>query len=256
MNADKLEVFHSVVISVQEKSMQRIGDVKSHKNLLQELLDKGMAAQLKLQSLLTGLLLIDVDFYPKYHQQYVDIETDYPQFPTVKTDFEELSKSLEDINIKELVDDAQKILDGTDKFVNNPQTQQLSGSLNSTLLSIKDLSDNLQKELQALSTETKPAIAESQKMFQQINQQLPQLFNNLNRAVITINQTLKAVEQTTKTLDKTATQTQFLLSDDSPLLYELNRTAQQLQKASDNIAQLSTTLDQQPESLIKGKQGQ
>ena len=249
MLTGQLDVYNIVSISINKKAMIRIGQKGTDQQLLQDLLDKGIAAQLKLQSLLTGLLFVDVDFHEKEKPRYADVETEHPQFPTVATDFEALSKNLEQIDIKALADDVQQIFRGLDQIINNPTTQNLGVDIKNTLGSIKQLADDMNTEIVGIRQEVLPIVRDGREIVHNINQQLPALLED-------VDQITSSLEATTQKLDKTMAETQHLLSDDSPLINEMTEAARGLQKASDQIAELSSTLAETPEALLKGKGGQ
>ncbi len=53
-------------------------------------------------------------------------------------------------------------------------------------------------------------------------------------------------------LDKTLAGARGVLSQDAPLIVELENTLQEISDAARSIRQLANTLDQQPEALIQG----
>ena len=54
-------------------------------------------------------------------------------------------------------------------------------------------------------------------------------------------------------LDKTMSSARGLLSEDSPLMVQLENTLQEISAMSRSIRQLTNYLDQHPEALIRGK---
>ena len=58
------------------------------------LVEKGLRAQLKTGSLLTGQLLISMDMYPDAPPAKINWEGQYPEFPTIPTPMEEITRSV------------------------------------------------------------------------------------------------------------------------------------------------------------------
>lgn len=252
MQAQDLAVYNSVVVSIQEDLLQLTGKTTraNSTTVLEDLLDKGLAAQLKTQSLLTGLLYIDVDFFGADNPpHYEDVKTDYPQFPTVQTNLEALSKTLEDIDFKAMADDLSNILQGLDRMVNNQQSQQLTQTLTDTAQSVQQLAQTANTQLSALHQSLAPLAGGAQTLLNTMNNELPDLLKALSNST-------KAIEQTAANLDMATSDTRFLLSDDSPLLDSLTNAAQSLQRASDQVNHLSHLLAREPEALIQGKREQ
>jgi paraquat-inducible protein B len=54
-------------------------------------------------------------------------------------------------------------------------------------------------------------------------------------------------------LDKTLSKARGFISQDSPLMVDLENTLQEISRMSRSLRQLADYLDQHPESLIRGK---
>ena len=78
--------------------------VKSLEYLVNE---KGLRAKLSLQSLVTGQMLVNLDFYPDEPIRLKDFPTRYPQLPTIETGMHQLMKSFQDLPIREIVKKVQ-----------------------------------------------------------------------------------------------------------------------------------------------------
>ena len=82
------------------------------KTILAYLVEKGLRAQLDMQSLVTGQLFVNLDFFPDKPARYVSNETGYPEIPTVPSSLENLSKTVEQLPISELASKANRVLKG------------------------------------------------------------------------------------------------------------------------------------------------
>jgi paraquat-inducible protein B len=116
---------------IRSRVIGSIPSLKEHETLINKMVDRGLRAQLKSGSLLTGQLFIALDFFPKAPKAKVVWNTNPPQFPTTPGSLVELQASLtqimkkiEKLPLEEVVDDvrqAVKTLDhtlkSTDKLV-------------------------------------------------------------------------------------------------------------------------------------------
>ena len=68
----------------------------------EDLIKRGLRAQLNMQSLVTGLLYIEMDFHPDSPVKHYDLNSDLPQFPTVPTNLERLAMQLQNFDIDKL----------------------------------------------------------------------------------------------------------------------------------------------------------
>ena len=74
-------------------AIKRVGSTDD--DVTEELIQRGLRAQLNTQSLLTGLLYIELDFYPDSEINLAEIDSPYYQFPTIPTDLQRIAKKLE-----------------------------------------------------------------------------------------------------------------------------------------------------------------
>ncbi len=64
---------------------------------LQELIKRGLRAQLQTQSIVTGLLSVDLDFYPNAPLNLVGGQSTYPELPTIPSTMETFQQTLGDV---------------------------------------------------------------------------------------------------------------------------------------------------------------
>ncbi|MCB1708814.1 MAG: MCE family protein, partial [Halioglobus sp.] len=94
LDADTIELIMVVEAEISEKNIRRLGS--NPEKVTDELIARGMRAQLKTQSLLTGLLYIQLDFHPDKPAVFVDLKSEHVQIPTIPTDLELLTRQIED----------------------------------------------------------------------------------------------------------------------------------------------------------------
>jgi paraquat-inducible protein B len=193
---------------------------------LQELIQKGLRAQLQLQSFVTGQLLVNVDFYPDTPIKLVGLEKEYPEIPTIPSGIEHLTKKLEELPLTEIADRLNGTLAGINKLLNSRDLHASIGSLNQLLKDTDALAKNLNTKVEHLDSEQ---IASS-------------IEETLSAAQGTLNETRKAVEN----INGIATQ-------NANLGYELGGTLEQITELSRSIRVLADYLERHPEALIRGK---
>jgi len=199
-----------------------------------DLIARGLRAQLNMQSLVTGLLYIELDFHPGSEIKYVDIDSKLPQLPTVPTSLERLAKKLEDLDLGELSDRLKRISEGVESVVDSEAFRELPGNVNSTLESLRDLSDQLQSQLASSGPRIDSVLTQSSAAIANANTELT-----------------RAVDAFQQSMDKLS----GLVSDDSATVYQLNDALREVNRASRSLRQLATTLENQPEALLRGKSG-
>ena len=92
-----------VTIEIEPAKAKRLGPPpKKEGELLNPLIDKGLRGQLQTLSLVTGQLAVALDFFPNQPARFVSIQKKYPEIPTVPSTFEQLTKTIQELPIKEL----------------------------------------------------------------------------------------------------------------------------------------------------------
>lgn len=248
MYSEQLDYLTSVVVKIDRDSMEEVGEgLNPRGKLVERLLEKGLAAKLKQQSFLTGLLYVDVDFYEPGDPVYFDIPTDYPQFPTVRTDLEIFTEQVEKLNVEDLANKLHSAINAIEATVNNPQFKQLGPKIDETLASVKVLADTSASEIQTLAQQITPVTQQAEQLLSGLNQRLPAIANKLDSG-------LDKLDKNAASLQNTLEKADYLLSDDSPTLYQVQAAARELQQAAKAIRELAETLEQQPEAILYGKQ--
>ncbi|NOU21288.1 MAG: MCE family protein [Methyloglobulus sp.] len=121
------EIRVPVIVELEPDRIESINDPThvSNKDVMEQLIKKGLRAQLQTGSLVTGQLLIDLDFHPESRIAATDNHhSNYPEFPTTASSFEEFTHS------------AQIIMDKIAKL----PLDKLTVEMNKTLASLQDTS--------------------------------------------------------------------------------------------------------------------
>lgn len=217
-------------------------------NLTEELIKRGLRAQLNTQSLLTGLLYIELDFHPKTAAHLVKINSPYLQIPTIETDLERFTKTLQNIDFSKLNKQVENISSSIDSLVSSKDFQALPAGMNTTLTSLRELSTQLQGQLATSGPKLDILLDETSVTVNNVNKDLPQL-----SALVESN--LAALNAAILTFQHGMTGIDALVSPDSAVLYQLNNALAEMTRAGRSLQSLASTLEEQPESVIIGKRG-
>ena len=103
---------------------QKLLKAKGVSTLIEFLVQEGLRAQLGMQSLVTGQLYVDLDFYHDKPLRMVGAEPGLPEIPTIASSLEELSKTVEKIPLEDLAQKLLAAIEGIDHFVNSPESER------------------------------------------------------------------------------------------------------------------------------------
>jgi paraquat-inducible protein B len=226
---------------VRGKQMIKQMSAQSKENI-NRLIRAGLRAQLQLQSLLTGQLFIQLDFYPGTPVERVG-GTEYPEIPTIPTPIEKITKKLEDFPVEKIMNNILSTSEGVNALVNSPELHQAALSLNEALKSIDGLvkSSELQQSIASLHT----ALDELGTLSRNLNGRLEPLSSDMHAM---LDESRLAMAQARYTLEST----QHLVNDQK-LLYSIDNALAEITAAARSIHELSDFLERQPQSLLRGK---
>src|SRR5271157_428684 len=160
VNAKNLAAFVPVYTEIYSQKIVPIEDNLSYDRLyLQALIEKGLRAQLQLQSFVTGQLVVNLDFYPNTPIRLVGLEKNYHEIPTIPSNLEQLQKKFEALPLKEIADKLNETLAGINRLVNSRDLQTSIGSLNQMLKDSDTLVKNLNAEVGPLAANIKGTTA-------------------------------------------------------------------------------------------------
>jgi paraquat-inducible protein B len=208
---------------------------RNPREAIPSLVEKGLRAVLTTQSFITGQLAIEVGFYPgtpvvlrKETGEYKE----YLQIPTIPSTTQKLADALAKLDLKGMEEHLEAAMDGLSKLVNNPDLAASLKNLKTTLQDTHRLVKRVDREIKPLAKNTNKAVRDIGTLARNLDSRVGSLTSNLN---------------------KTLSDARGVISDDAPLMVDLQNTLKELSAMSRSIRQLADYLDQQPQSLIFGK---
>jgi paraquat-inducible protein B len=213
------------------------------------LIDRGLRAQLRMQSFLTGQLYVGLDFYPDKPAHFFAIDSDLNEIPTIPTTVEELSLKLEGFPMEKFLNDMAAISASISKLLAADETAEMTQRLNRTLRHFESLAKKLDDESTPLLHDLRADLAE-------LNTALVSVTGAAGRIAALADPELplfKILTQAGEELAGAAKGVQELSDAGSPTLEHLDAVLQELSRAARALRLLAETLEQQPESMLRGK---
>lgn len=207
-----------------------------------ELIEKGLRARLEAQSLVTGQLLINLDFFPGKPAKLMGLDKRYPEIPTIASEIEEWLNLAEQLPLKEFASKAMSALEKLDKLLNSPH-------INSSLESLGEGLKEARAVMAKINAQVEPVIAD----VRESTQELRDLVRKGQSVPERLNSTLVAAEGAMKQAEKTLAAAQDVASDDSSLVRELDSTLQEVSATARSLRFLSDYLQRHPEAILQGK---
>jgi len=240
-----LQVFPDRIKDVGQYSAEQLEELETG-DAIKLLIESGLRGQLELQSLLTGKLQVAVSMHPGSEVHYVGIEKNVPEIPTLPTTIQQITKALENLDIKGMAEDLQKAVAGIEQLATSPELAEAVTSLNKTLQDFGKLARNVDSRVGPLTTSIEETMRDTQKLVNNVDTQVEPTFADLQKALNSADLALKEAKVTIASLDD-------VVGVDSAFMWELNNTIRELQSMARQVNALVSLLQRQPDSIIRGK---
>jgi phospholipid/cholesterol/gamma-HCH transport system substrate-binding protein len=228
-----------VIIDVDESQLKRQGGTSEvlRPEELDALIKGGLRAQLSTESLLTGLLYIDLDLHPgsPLNLQIEPGSGRYPEIPTIPTDLEQVQETamralarLDKVDFEALINSITGAANAADKVMSSPDLRATMISLRDTAAHLDEVVIAVQQQLATLNAKTDPLIASMKK-------------------------TSDDADATLLQAKATIADLQTTIAPDSTLRYRLDTTLDNMSEASTAIRQLADFLHRNPSAVVRGR---
>lgn len=259
-----LSVNIPVIYEVYPDSFREIGpQVKvEDKEFHQALIAKGLKAQLQMQSLVTGQLMINVDFLPQRPAKMFGVHKaelgkqfgDLWEIPTVPTPLQELENVLSGINIKEIAEDVRRAMDGIAKLATSPDLHASIGELRQTMTDIQKLVRNIDSKVEPLATGIDQTLVEVRAG---IDQTLVEVRAGIGDARKLMRSNIKeAADSATTALDQanvTLKSIEDIAEEGTQLRYDISTALKEIAAAARSVRVLADFIEQHPDAILRGR---
>ena len=256
-NPQTLGVQIPVIINIDPENVE-ISEKRIKKNphkYIPKLIDKGLRAQLSLESLVTGQLMIELDFHPDKPARRVGLDLGYPEIPTIPTAFDELAQTLKKIPLEEIFEKLQSAIESIERVLSAPELMEIISSLNLAVRNANKLINhgdklvlNIDRQVAPLSRSFQDTANNAQVLVKNIDNQIQPVVDRLKNALEPIRSVLEQSEKTLATYDN-------LVGERSELRYKVNGSLDEISAAARSLRALTDYLGQHPDSLLRGKSG-
>jgi paraquat-inducible protein B len=210
---------------------------------LDDLVRQGMRAQLDVESLLTGLLYIDLDIHPKAPADYaLEPGGRYKEIPTVPTDLAAIQERLTVAIDKFDQIDFQSLVASITDASNSIKALASSPDLKATLASLRETMPNLNQTL-----------GSARSLLNNANSHIGPLTADLRENSNEASKTMHEANETMKETRDALISVQQTLDPNSPLAVHLTQALDQLTETTQSIGEFTDYLSRNPGALIRGK---
>ena len=244
-----------------------------------QLLDQGLRAELQMQSLVTGQLMIELDFHPDsplklYGFKDLKLEGDVKEIPTIKSGLALLGKKIEQIPLDEIANDLKSSLRGISEFVNSPEfgkslhyfkqtlrearnliihvnekVDPLFAQVDQTLLDARKLLGNVDDQVAPLATSVKSTSDNAGELIKNVNKRVGPVQADLKKTTASLRSALNSAQTAMEDIDE-------MIEEESDLRYYLDIFLREMTLAARSIRTFADYLERHPDALLRGKVSQ
>ena len=231
----------AVVVGLDPQQITSVGGSETILNSpaeYQSAIDGGLRAQLQTESFVTGVLFVALDYFPgtpaTFVQQPRTRKFQYREIPTEPSSAEkarlavtEVLTKLAESDLKGLVDSARETIADVHQLVDSPDLKlairsvdQMAGRLGEAAGSVSQMATRVDSSVSGLTQDLRQTSVTATAMMDQAD---------------------KVLQHTDATIS------------DSPLMYQLTRTLEEVSAAARSVRQLTGYLERNPSSVIFGR---
>lgn len=241
-----------------------------------KLLDDGLRATLEIQSIVTGQLLVELDFHKDaplnlHGLQELKLGPTVLEVPTIKSGLQVLGKKIEQLPLDEIAADLQSSLRGLNDFVNSPEFGKSLHYFKQTMREARNLIVNVNEKVDPLFTQLDQTLLDAQKLLRDVDGQVDplatslkgtsddagKLFRNVNKRIgplqADLNKTTARLRSAFESAESALNEIDTMVDDESDLRYYIDIFLRELTLAARSIRALADYLDRNPDALLRGK---
>ena len=251
-NPRKLKFYIEVIVEIDPKESVMIGGdahEPAPKDEIQQLIAKGLRAQLVQQSFVTGQLAIQVSMFPGTPAKMVSLNTQLPEIPTVPSTFAQIEEAittitakLKELDVSHIIADLQATTTAIREIVASPELKQAFANAEEALAEIRSLMNRIDERFEPFADNLTRTVKSADSAFVEAEQ----TFAQAKQALSEVRGSLSRTEKLLTTADE-------VIRPGSPLHFELVNALREVAGAARSMNSLAQTLERNPDALLFGR---
>ncbi len=230
------------------------------RELVKSAIVRGLRAELALQSMVTGQMMIELDYFPDTPARLTGFQSEYPEIPTKSSSMGMLTQKIRNLPIGKIAAKLLSVLDNIEKVTGDSKLQEIlsnintaSQNLNTLILntdslivgvdaSAKQVLDNLV----TASSDAQKFLVDARKLVKNTDSQVQPLSQKAQDAMVS---TEAAMDQAKNTL----VSINDFVDEYADSRQKLNRALDEIAAAAQSVDSLADYIERHPEAILRGK---
>ncbi len=164
---DSGEVRIAVTVALQPQRLSTVSDPNRPKDIIENLISRGLRARVQTGSLLTGQMFVELGLYPDTPAIMVDGKRTLAQIPTIPSEFVEIKESMTELldklrrlPLESIGEHAAATLAELEALVTSPKIDAALTGAAASMASIRAVADALAAELPPLTAQISATLAD------------------------------------------------------------------------------------------------
>jgi len=255
------------------------------RGFLCRLIERGLRAQLQLQSLLTSRLFIQLDFHQDKPAvmcgtEGLGMRADVIEIPTIPSSLEAISQTIQELPLEDIANDIRLTLKGIERFINSPELGDGLKALQQTMIDTRGLVNHVDQHMQHLTAATTATLTDIQKLVERLDAKLEPvsadisrtaesaqalldeargLMYTLDRRIVSIEADLQSTTAATRSAlgqaESTLASFEGVFDENSAARHSIETFLTELTYAAQSIRSLVDLLERNPDAFLRGKGG-
>ena len=232
---------------------------------LPALVQRGLQAQLSMQSLLTGLLYVDLDLRPLRTATVRGTYRGLIEIPTSPTTIQAFRNQIDGMDFRRMAEDLSAIAASARAVVAGPQLKQAMDDLAQITHNVKQLSARLDQRVDPLAVDLQKTLDSASAALGRLGEAaigVDQMARRVGRTSERVGELMAPesplvldLQKSVAEVGRTATSLRQATSGDSTLVRGTEQAMSDVSRAARALRDLAESIEEQPESLLRGRQG-
>jgi paraquat-inducible protein B len=256
------EVHIPVIVELHPDSVEFVKPHPQGEKDLERLVERGVRAQLQLESLVTGQVFIQLDFHPEAPAAVLRIDplTKLPEIPTVPSTSQQVEQTVRkvlekigELPLDDIVNNLDATLQGLDRLLNAPEVRETLRTLNTTLTDVQRLARHLDTQVTPVTAEATAALGSVKGAMGDLGKLARNADGHVTTLTAGLQETVRAARVALETAQEALKNLNGMTAPNSPVGYELVDTLRELSEAARAVRVLADFLERNPNAVLFGR---
>lgn len=220
---------------------------------LKELINRGLRAQMRSSSLLTGKQYVELFLNPGSEPVLHGAPEYALEIPTLASGLDKITERLESLPLEEILNKVAVSLDTLNRMISSERTSETVESLTASVKQLEGILTGVNGSLPKMLGEINKGITDFSVTMKDARGFIEGAHQELKPATEDLHKLMANLQTSSDRLSGTLANLERLTASDSDVSYQLRDTMQEMERAASSIRELTDYLRQNPNSVLFGK---